>query len=308
MAAVQMASGSRVPENLVAAGRHIAAAAASGAKLVVLPENFALMPLNDADRLAAAEPDGKGPIQDFLAAQARHHHVWLVGGTIPLTVEAASDAQDAQVSREAGMPRATKVRAACLVFDDQGKRVARYDKIHLFDAVLPWTAPSGQPSAAQFCSGQNCDVQLDNGEKYHESNSFEPGENIVVAETPFGKLGLAVCYDLRFPELFRRLLDAGAEIFAVPSAFTAHTGKAHWEVLLRARAIENLVYVIAAAQDGRHANGRETYGDSMIVSPWGEVMARLPHGAGHVVAECDHKRQQDLRKTFPSIRHRRLNP
>lgn len=265
LAAVQMASGPRVPDNLDAAGRYIASAAASGARLVVLPENFALMPVNDADRLAAAERDGKGPIQDFLATQARQHHVWLVGGTLPLTVQAVN-----------------KVRAACLVFNDQGERIARYDKIHLFD------------------------VQLDNGEKYHESNSFEPGENIVVVETPYGKLGLAVCYDLRFPELFRRLLEAGAEIFAVPSAFTALTGKAHWEVLLRARAIENLVYVIAAAQGGRHANGRETYGDSMIVNPWGEVLARLPHGTGHIMAECDRTRLQDMRKNLPSIRYRRL--
>ncbi|MBI5782260.1 MAG: carbon-nitrogen hydrolase family protein [Gammaproteobacteria bacterium] len=266
MAAVQMASGPRVPDNLDEAGRQIASAAASGAKLVVLPENFALMPLNDADRLTAAEPDGKGPIQDFLAAQARQHRVWLVGGTIPLAAKSGN-----------------KVRAACLVFNDRGERVARYDKIHLFD------------------------VQLDDGEKYHESNSFEPGEKVVVVDTPYGKLGLAVCYDLRFPELFRRLQEQGAEIFAVPSAFTAHTGKAHWEVLVRARAIENLVYVIAAAQDGRHANGRETYGDSMVVNPWGEVLARLPHGAGHVIAECDHARLQDVRRNLPSIRHRRLH-
>lgn len=266
MAAVQMSSGPRVPENLDAAGRLIAAAAAAGAKLLVLPENFALMPLTDADRLTVAETDGKGPIQDFLVAQARQHHVWLVSGTIPLSTKTAK-----------------KVHAACLVFDDQGRRVARYDKIHLFD------------------------VQLDNGEKYHESSGFEAGENIVVVETPYGKLGLAVCYDLRFPELFRRLLEKGAEIFAVPAAFTAHTGKAHWEVLLRARAIENLVYVIAAAQDGRHASGRETYGDSMVVNPWGEVLARLPHGAGHVMAECDHARLQDMRKNLPSIHHRKIH-
>ncbi len=265
MAAVQLISGPQVPDNLDEAGRQIAAAASAGAQLVVLPENFALMPLSDADRLAAAEPDGKGPIQDFLAAQARQHHVWLVGGTIPLTAKTGN-----------------KVRAACLLFNDRGERVARYDKIHLFN------------------------VQLDNGEQYHESNSFEPGEEIVVAETPYGKLGLAVCYDLRFPELFRRMQEQGAEIFAVPAAFTAHTGKAHWEVLLRARAIENLVYVIAAAQGGRHANGRETHGDSMVVNPWGEVLARLAHGVGYVMADCDHARLQDLRKNLPSIHHRRL--
>ena len=262
-----MASGPRVTDNLAEAGRLIAAAAAAGAKLVVLPENFSLMPLKDSDRLAAVEQDGTGPVQDFLSAQARQHQVWLVGGTVPLAAKTAN-----------------KVRAACLVFNDQGARVARYDKIHLFD------------------------VQLANGEKYHESNIFEPGENVVAVETPYGKLGLAVCYDLRFPELFRRLLETGVEIFAVPAAFTAHTGQAHWQVLLRARAIENLAYVIASAQDGRHANGRETYGDSMLVNPWGEIMIRLPHGAGYVMADCDRARQQDVRKTLPSIHHRKLLP
>jgi nitrilase len=233
--------------------------------------------------MAAVEMDGQGPIQEFLAAQARRHRVWLVGGTIPLAANSANDVQDAQVSREAGTPGATKVRAACLLFNDRGERVARYDKIHLFD------------------------VSLDNGEQYLESRSFEPGDEVVVADTPCGKLGLAVCYDLRFPELFRRLLDQGAELFVVPAAFTAHTGKAHWEVLVRARAIENLAYVIAAAQGGRHANGRETHGDSMIVSPWGEVLARRAHGAGHAIADCDRSRLQSVRASLPSIRHRRLS-
>jgi nitrilase len=277
-----MVSGPVVSENLDEAARLIDAAVADGAGLVVLPENFAIMPRSDADRLAAVEKDGHGPIQEFLAAQARRHRVWLVGGTIPLAANSADDVQDAQVSREAGMPGATKVRAACLLFNDRGERVARYDKIHLFD------------------------VSLDNGEQYLESRSFEPGDEVVVADTPCGKLGLAVCYDLRFPELFRRLLDRGAELFVVPAAFTAHTGKAHWEVLVRARAIENLAYVIAAAQGGRHANGRETHGDSMIVSPWGEVLARLAHGAGHASADCDRARLQSVRASLPSIRHRRL--
>ncbi len=265
VAAVQMASGPAVPANLDEAARLIDAAVTDGARLVVLPENFAIMPLNDADRTAVAETDGQGPIQDFLAAQARRHRAWLVGGTIPL---AANDPD--------------KVRSACLLFNAHGERVARYDKIHLFD------------------------VSLDNGEQYQESRRFEPGDETVVADTPYGALGLAVCYDLRFPELFRRLLDHGAELFAVPSAFTAHTGQAHWEVLVRARAIENLVYVIAAAQGGHHANGRETHGDSMIVSPWGEVLARLARGAGYAIAECDRARLQGVRANLPSIRHRRL--
>jgi deaminated glutathione amidase len=266
MAAVQMVSGSAVPANLDEAARLIGEAVAEDAGLVVLPENFAIMPSNDADRLAVVETDGQGPIQEFLAAQARRHRIWLVGGTVPIAAKSAD-----------------KVRAACLLFNDRGERVARYDKIHLFD------------------------VSLDNGEQYLESRHFEPGDQIVVADTPCGKLGLAVCYDLRFPELFRRLLDRGAELFAVPAAFTAHTGKAHWEVMVRARAIENLAYVIAAAQGGRHANGRETHGDSMIVNPWGEVLARRAHGAGHAIADCDRARLQSVRASLPSIRQRSLS-
>jgi predicted amidohydrolase len=260
-----MASGPQVAANLNEAARHIHKAAAAGARLVVLPENFAIMAKQDSDRLAAAEPDGQGPIQDFLAAQARTHGVWLVGGTIPVKVKDPE-----------------RVRAACLLVNDRGERVARYDKIHLFD------------------------VRLDNGELYNESAAIEPGDTPVVADTPFGKLGLAVCYDLRFPELFRRLLDAGAELFAVPSAFTVRTGRAHWEVLVRARAVENLAYVIAAAQGGYHLNGRETYGDSMIVNPWGEVLDRLARGSGVVLADLDRRYFEHTRNRFPSIQHRKL--
>ncbi|MHB8346465.1 MAG: carbon-nitrogen hydrolase family protein [Acidiferrobacterales bacterium] len=265
IAAIQMASGPQVSANLNEAARLIANAAAAGASLVVLPENFAIMPMKDADRLAVTETDGKGPMQEFLANQARHHGIWLVGGTIPM--------------------RAThpdRVRAACLLFDDRGIRVARYDKVHLFD------------------------VRLESGEQYNESSAVEAGSDVVVAATPFGKLGLAVCYDLRFPELFRRLLDAGAELFAVPSAFTVRTGRAHWEVLVRARAVENLAYVVAAAQGGYHLNGRETYGDSIIVNPWGEVGDRLARGSGFVISDADRTMQSRIRRNFPSIRHRRF--
>ena len=265
VAAIQMASGPQVAANLSEVARHIGKAATAGAGLVVLPENFAIMAQQDAERLAAAEQDGQGVIQDFLANQARTHGVWLVGGTVPIV---ANDPK--------------RVRAACLLFNDQGERVARYDKIHLFD------------------------VRLDNGELYNESASIEPGDSPVVADTPFGKLGLAVCYDLRFPELFRRLLDAGAELFAVPSAFTVRTGRAHWDVLVRARAVENLSYVIAAAQGGYHVNGRETYGDSMIVNPWGEVLDRLARGSGVVMAELDRRYFEHTRTSFPSIQHRKL--
>ena len=266
-AAIQMTSGPEVAPNLAVAETLIAAATVAGAGLVVLPENFALMARGDAERLGVAEDDGHGPIQDFLAATARRHKLWLVGGTLPMKTM---------------QPK--KVRSACLLFDDQGRRVARYDKMHLFN------------------------VTLSNGEQYRESAVFEPGAEVVVADTPFGKLGLAICYDLRFPELFRAMLDRGAEVFAVPSAFTALTGRAHWEVLVRARAIENLAWVIAAAQGGRHANGRETHGHSMVVSPWGEVLTRHESGPGMALAECDAARQREMRTQLPSLQHRKLNP
>ena len=265
-AAIQMASGPQVAANLTEAGRLIGMAARSGAGLVVLPENFALMPMREEDRVHSAEANGDGPIQAFLSTQARMHNVSLVGGTIPLR---ANDR--------------VRVRAACLVYDAQGECIGRYDKIHLFD------------------------VRLANGEAYEESRGIEAGSDPVVVSTAFGKMGLAVCYDLRFPELFRKLLDAGAEFIAVPSAFTAQTGRAHWEPLVRARAIENLCYVIAANQGGYHVNGRETHGDSMIVSSWGDVLDRLPRGSGVVLAEFDADYQRRTRTNLPSIEHRRLN-
>jgi deaminated glutathione amidase len=266
VAAIQMASGPNVNANLLEAGRLIKKAVEAGAKLVVLPENFAIMGMNEADKVDIREEDGKGPIQDFLAEQASRHGIWLVGGTVPL---AASDADH--------------VYAACLLFDDKGKRVARYDKIHLFDVRI-----------------------TESDERYNESATIEPGDGIVVVDTPFGKLGLAVCYDLRFPGLFRRMVDEGVEIFALPSAFTAITGRAHWDVLVRARAIENTCYMIASAQGGYHANGRETYGHSMILDPWGVVLDNLSRGSGVVVADIDLGRLRDLRRTFPVLEHRKL--
>lgn len=264
-AGIQMASGPNVAANLTEAARLIASSVEAGAELVVLPENFAIMPLKDEHRFAVAEDAGKGVIQAFLSAQAKEHGIWLVGGTIPLK----SNQPD-------------RVLAASLIFNDKGEQVGRYDKIHLFD------------------------VELENGEKYCESNSFVPGNETVVIESPFGKLGMAVCYDLRFPELFRKLLDAGAEIIVVPSAFTELTGTAHWEVLVRARAIENLAYIIAPGQGGYHVNGRETHGDSMIVSPWGIILDRLERGSGFVIADLDQKRLITIRKSLPSIHHRRM--
>lgn len=262
-----MASGPNVNANLIEAGRLIAMAAGAGAQLVVLPENFAIMGMSETDKVAVREVDGKGPMQDFLAEQSKKHGLWLVGGTVPL------EADDAN-----------KVRGACLLYDDKGQRVARYDKVHLFDVRLP-----------------------DSGEHYVESETTEHGDQVIVAETPFGRLGLGVCYDLRFPGIFRRMLDKGVEIIALPSAFTAMTGKAHWEVLVRARAVENLCYVIAAAQGGYHVNGRETYGDSMIVDPWGVVMDRLHSGSGFVIAEIDPAYQASVRRNFPVLEHRKIH-
>jgi len=266
VAAIQMASGPNIEANLIEAGRSIRAVTEAGAKLIVLPENFALMGLSETDNLKFAEEDGVGKIQDFLSEQAKKHNAWIVGGTTPI------------ISDEAG-----KVNAACLVFNDKGERVARYDKIHLFDVEI-----------------------MDSGESYTESMTMKPGKEAVVVDSPFGKLGLAICYDLRFPELFRTLLDKGAEIFVVPSAFTAITGRAHWETIVRARAIENLSFVIAAAQGGYHVSGRETYGDSMIVDPWGTVLDRLPSGSGFVVADIDKERLNNIRRNFPAIEHRKL--
>lgn len=266
-AAIQMASGPNVQANLLEAGRLIGAAVEAKARMVVLPENFAIMGMTEQDKIAVRETDGQGPIQDFLAQQAARHQIWIVGGTIPLVSKTDN-----------------KVRAACLLFDDHGRRVARYDKIHLFDVRIE-----------------------ESGEKYTESETIEPGDQPVVVDTPFGRLGLAVCYDLRFPELFRALVDQGMEILAMPAAFTAITGRAHWEVLVRARAIENLCYVIAAAQGGYHVNGRETHGDSMIVDPWGVVLDRLPHGSGVVLAEFGKRRLTNFRRNLPCLYHRRLH-
>ena len=269
VAAIQMVSSADVGRNLDAARELLRRAREEGARVAALPENFAFMGLREADKLAIAEHDGAGPIQAALAATARELGLWIVAGTVPLR-----------------LPDDTaRTAAACLVFDADGRRVARYDKIHLFDVAIP---------------GRD--------ERYQESASVRPGATPVCVDTPVGRLGLAVCYDLRFPELFRRLLGQGAEWFCLPSAFTAPTGRAHWETLLRARAIENLCHVVAPAQSGFHENGRETHGDSMIVDCWGRVLARLPRGTGVVVSEIDLVRQREVRQNFPCVEHRRLTP
>ncbi|MGD0960345.1 MAG: carbon-nitrogen hydrolase family protein, partial [Methylomonas sp.] len=254
-AAIQMASGPQVSANLLEAEKLIAEAAKSGAKLVALPENFAIMGLHELDKVKVREPDGEGPIQDFLAATAKKFGLWLIAGTIPLLAE-----QDG------------KVRAACLIYDEQGQRAARYDKVHLFDVCVP-----------------------ESSEEYRESDSVEAGEATCIIDTPFGRLGLAVCYDLRFPEFFRSMSEQQVDMLAIPSAFTAKTGAAHWEVLLRARAIENLCYVIAPNQGGFHENGRQTYGHSMIVDPWGVVLDCYKTGSGFVLADVDKTRIEKTR-------------
>jgi nitrilase len=257
-----MVSTPDVNENLATAARLVAEAAAGGATLVTLPEYWPIMGMKDADKVAHAEQPGAGPIQDFMAQAAREHGIWLVGGTLPL------------VSGEDG-----KVLNTTLVYDPQGKPVARYDKIHLFG----------------FTKGS---------ESYNESATIVPGESVGSFEAPFGRVGLSVCYDLRFPELYRAMGECA--LIVVPAAFTHTTGMAHWEVLLRARAIENQCYVLASAQGGTHRNGRRTFGHSMLIDPWGEVKAVLREGEGVVSGELDPGYLAKVRESLPALRHRKL--
>jgi predicted amidohydrolase len=271
-AVIQMNSTAVVAENLASAHALIEQAVRQGAALAVLPENFAIMGAREADKLAVAEEEGSGPIQSWLSNTARELKVWIVGGTIPLRTSEAE-----------------RVAAACCVFDAMGERVARYDKMHLFDVDARAANASGK------------------AERYRESASIAPGARVVTTDTPIGRLGLSVCYDLRFPELFRAMQAQGAQAFSIPAAFTVPTGEAHWDVLMRARAIENLCYVLAPAQVGRHASGRDTYGNSVIIDPWGAVLARVPGNApGFACAVIDLNSQRDIRERFPALAHRRL--
>lgn len=267
VAAIQMASGPNVKANLAEAEKLIKTAVQQEAELIVLPENFAIMGTSETDQVKIAEENGSGLLQDFLKEQAVKNNIWLVGGTIPLQ------------SEEEG-----KVFSSCLLTNSQGEVVSRYDKIHLFDVTIE-----------------------SSNESYTESETISPGREIVVVDTPFGRLGLAICYDLRFPELFRAMIEQKMEICALPSAFTSLTGKVHWESLLRARAIENLCFMIAADQGGYHVGGRETHGDSMIIDPWGQVLNRLPHGTGVVVANIDLEKSEHTRKMFPALEHKRFD-
>ncbi len=266
ISAIQMNSGEDVAANLTRARRALRSAAADGATLAVLPENFARMGKKESDRLAIIEDDGAGPLQDFLAAEAARAEMWIVGGTIPLKSDDSK-----------------RPFAAALVYDSSGKRAGRYDKVHMFDARVP-----------------------ESEEAYRESRSTMPGSKPLCMETPWGRLGVAVCYDLRFPELFRWMSSEGMDVLALPAAFTYPTGEAHWEPLLRARAIENLTYVVAAAQTGTHPGGRQTYGHAMIIDPWGAILADAGSRTRVITATIDTQRLKRLRQQFPVLEHRRF--
>ncbi len=269
VAAIQMVSGTQRDDNLRAARLLLEQAALGGAELAVLPEYFCMMGHRDTDKLALREPAGDGVIQRFLADTARALHLWIVGGTLPVQTTEPD-----------------KVRNTTLVFDPTGACVARYDKIHL------------------FC--------FDNGqESYNEGRVIEAGDrpvqfDLVARDGHRWRVGLSVCYDLRFPELYRAHAQAGSDLLLVPSAFTHTTGEAHWEVLLRARAVENLAYVLAPAQGGRHENGRRTWGHSMLVDPWGNVMGQQAEGPGVVAGDLSAERLRSVRAQLPALTHRVL--
>lgn len=272
VAAIQLRGDGDRDHHLARAGALIDAAVDQGARLLVLPENFAYYGADAAGLAAAAraERDAAGPARAFLAERAQRHGVWILGGTLPLFSGLADDPD----------PRPF---AAALLYDDRGEEVARYHKIHLFDVTVAAT-----------------------GRRYCESDSFRPGQDPVVVHTPLGKLGISVCYDLRFPELYRGYAARGAELLAVPSAFTATTGAAHWKLLLRARAVENQCYVIGADLGDRGHPTRPIWGGSAIVDPWGEVVAELEDGEGVIVADIDAERLTRIRTDMPVLDHRRL--
>ncbi|CAD5373112.1 Deaminated glutathione amidase [Rubrivivax sp. A210] len=268
IAAVQMVSSPDWENNRERAAHWVAAAAAAGARLVALPEYFCLMGQRDSDKLALAEPAGAGPIQDFLSGLAREHELWLVGGTLPVA---------------GGEPGRALNR--CCVFAPDGREAAHYDKLHLF--------------------------AFDNGrESYDEGRTLRAGSAPVALDLPSEagalRLGLSICYDLRFPELYRALMNPPCDLLVLPAAFTHTTGQAHWELLLRARAVENQCYVLASAQGGTHPNGRRTWGHSMVIDPWGTVLDVLPEGEGFAIADLDPGRIKQVRLQLPALAHRRL--
>jgi predicted amidohydrolase len=315
VAALQMTSTRDVQANLREAGRLVAEAARQGAKLVVLPENFSFLGATDADRVAVIEPFGDGPAQRFLTETAESLGLWIVGGTIPIRDAGRDAGRDARgratqeqlpiaggraMQARAGMPAVEQRReqlpraiaesgerasSRSLLVGPDGRVAAHYDKIHLFDVDIP----AGERAAERYC----------------ESATTLAGTRVVAAATPLARIGMTVCYDIRFPALFHRLSVLGTDIVVVPAAFTVPTGELHWLPLLQARAIESLVYVVAAGQWGEHAGGRKTYGHSLILGPWGELLAELPAGPGVVCAELDMIRLSELRQRFPTLQHRR---
>ncbi len=262
VAAVQMISAPTIPENLVAARRLITQAAEQGAELVLLPEYWAALEARDADKISHAEQPDNGPIQSFMSGIAREHGIWLLGGTLSLA---------------SSIPG--KVLNTMMVYNPQGERIARYDKIHLFSY--------SEGSAS-----------------YGVSRAITPGSDVITFDAPFGKVGLSVCYDLRFPELYRAM--GSCALIVMPAAFVYTTGKAHWDILLRARAIENQCYLLASGQGGRHPTGRRTYGHSMLINPWGEVVDVLPEGEGIVIGDIDVDNMMEIRERLPALKHRKL--
>ena len=262
IAAVQMISAPTVPENLVSARRLITQAAEQGAKLVLLPEYWAALESRDAEKIGHAEPADNGPIQSFMSGIAKEHGIWLLGGTLSLA-----------------SPVPNKVLNTMMVYNPEGERVARYDKIHLFS----------------YSKGD---------ESYDESRAITPGSEVVTFDAPFGRVGLSVCYDLRFPELYRAM--GNCALIVMPAAFVYTTGKAHWEILLRARALENQCYLLASGQGGRHPTGRKTFGHSMLINPWGEVVDVLVEGEGIVIGDMDIDNMMDIRERLPALKHRRI--
>lgn len=267
VAALQMLSANVLEDNLARARALIAQAAQQGAALVVLPETFALFSSHQQVALGREESFGAAKVQDFLQQQAREHRVWIVAGTLPL----------------ASHPDSERVSAACLVYDDKGELQGRYDKMHLFDV----------------------DVADQQG-SYRESDTFEPGQDILVLDSPVGRLGIAVCYDLRFPELFTAMVEQGAQLIAVPSAFTLVTGEAHWLPLLRARAIETQCYIVGANQGGQHSKSRSSSGGSVIIDGWGRVLAEAGRGEATLLVDIDLATLQKQREAMPMASHRRF--
>lgn len=271
VAAIQMVSTDNIDDNLNQASLLLARAAEQGACVAVLPENFAVLDTANMPVHGSREVSEDGPIRSFLAEQARKHGLWIVGGSLPIG------------ARPDGSAIEDRVRSSCVVVNDQGREVARYDKIHLFDAMVE-----------------------DSQGQYRESDTFEPGEGLVTVDTPVGKLGLSICYDLRFPEFFRQLRERDVDWVTLPSAFTWHTGDAHWHPLVRARAIENQVWMVAPGQGGQNSERRRTYGHSMIVDPWGKILKELAEGAGVVIADLDADYLQQVRTRMPVWEHRTL--